>query len=167
VRRSTFRRIGAYDGDTLFENEEMRRHFLRQGARVVHARELIIDRRPPSFAKWREQRVRQAYEDFGLPLKTATFAALVPLAVVLALVGATGWLAAYVATLVVVPIALAALGRRGAVARRAFPPWTVVGAPLWVAERSISVHRAFVARLVRGGCVYGGRLIPRGLGGAA
>ncbi len=163
VRRSAFERIGAYDGDTLFENEEMRRHFVRRGARVAHARDLIIARRPPTLAKWREQRVRQAYEDFGVPLKTLAFGALLPVALVAALLGGVAWLVAYLVAVAGGTIAVAALGRRGAAARLAFPARAVLLAPLWVAERSVSVHRAVAARLVRGGCAYGGRVIPRGL----
>jgi hypothetical protein len=53
VRRSAFARIGPYDGDVLFENEELRRHFLRNGMRVRHARRFLIARRPASLAKWR------------------------------------------------------------------------------------------------------------------
>lgn len=164
VRRSAFQRIGPYDGDTLFENEEMRRHFVRHGGRVAHARDLIVARRPPSLAKWREQRVRQAYEDLDMPLKTAAFAALLPIAVGLTIAGTfdgLAWLAASIAALAIV---LAALGRRGAAARAAFPLRAVLLAPLWVAERSVSVYRALFARAVRGGCPYGGRLIARGLG---
>lgn len=161
VRRSTFERIGAYDGDTLFENEEMRRHFVRQGARVAHARDLIVARRPPSLAKWREQRVRQAYEDLDMPLKTTVFAALLPIAVVLAFTGGLVW---FVVAVAVVSMLLAAVGRRGAAARAAFLPRAVLLAPLWVVERSVSVYRALFARAVRGGCPYGGRVIARGLG---
>lgn len=165
VRRSAFLRIGPYDGDTLFENEEMRRHFVRHGARVVHARDLLIPRRPPSLAKWREQRVRQAYEDLGLPLKTALFAGLVPVGVTLAATAGVAWAAGYAGAVALAAVALAATGRRGRAARRAYPLSAALLAPLWVAERAVTVHRALAARLVRGGWPYGGRLIARGLGG--
>jgi hypothetical protein len=110
LRRSTFERIGPYDGDVLFENEEMRRHFCRHGARVRYARDFLIARRPPSFAKWREQRLRQAYEDLDLRAKTAAFMALLPLGAFGGLVG--GW-----------RVLLAAGARRhdGRAARRARP----------------------------------------------
>jgi hypothetical protein len=162
VRKSAFARLGPYDGDVLFENEEMRRHFLRHGARVHHARDFLVMRRPPTFAKWREQRVRQAYEDLGTRGKTAAFVAGMPVGVVLT--AAFGTLAgvAYAVAVAAVAIALAAIGRdEGA---RSVVPWRVcLLAPVWVIERSVSVHRALWRRL-RGGCEYGGRRILRGVG---
>jgi hypothetical protein len=77
----------------LFENEEMRRHFVRHGMRVHYARDFLIARRPPTFAKWREQRVRQAYEDLDARVKTAAFAALLPVGAVIATFGAVAVLA--------------------------------------------------------------------------
>ncbi|HJT79592.1 MAG TPA: glycosyltransferase family 2 protein, partial [Chthoniobacterales bacterium] len=69
-RRSTMRRVGHYDGDVLFDNEELIRHFASSGATIAYANDLFVRKRPPSFRKWIEQRPRQAYEDFGLRLKT-------------------------------------------------------------------------------------------------
>jgi hypothetical protein len=158
LRRSVLRRIGPYDGDVLFENEAMRLHFARHGARVVHARNLMIARRPPTFAKWREQRVRQAYEDLDLRSKTAIFAALLPAGGLVGVTLGAGATAAYAATVAATAIALAAVGRDGAAAS-VIPASTSLAAPLWVLERAVSVHRAAWARLVRGGCRYGDRLI--------
>jgi hypothetical protein len=162
VRRSTFLRLGPYDGDVLFENEEMRRHFLSHGARVRHARDFFIARRPPPFAKWREQRVRQAYEDLGFRAKTALFVALVPLAAATWVLAGAGGMAAYAALVAVASVLLAAVGR-GDGAARVVPPAVCLWAPLWVVERAVSVHRAVWARLIRGGCAYGGNIIARGL----
>jgi hypothetical protein len=164
IRRLTFERIGPYDGDVLFENEAMRRHFVAHGTSVLHARDFWIARRPPTLAKWREQRLRQAYEDLDLPLKTALFASLLPLTVLL-----TAWqptvAAAFVAVVALAAIALAAAGR-GAQARGVVPPTVCALAPLWVLERAVMVWAAFHARWVKGGCRYGGSVIARGLGGA-
>src|SRR5687767_11667746 len=54
-RRSTMRRVGHYDGDVLFDNEEIVRHFALQGANIKYARDFFILKRPPSFTKWLEQ----------------------------------------------------------------------------------------------------------------
>jgi len=165
VRRSTFLRIGPYDGDVLFENEEMRRHFRRHRTRVLHARDFLIARRPPTFAKWREQRMRQAYEDLDLPLKTSLFAALVPTGALIALAAGVPAAGTYVAGVVVVAMLLAATGR-GDGAASVVPASACLAAPLWVFERSMTVHAAAWARFVRGGCAYGGRVIARGIGRA-
>jgi hypothetical protein len=163
VRRSTFLRIGPYDGDVLFENEEMRRHFRRHRTRVLHARDFLIARRPPTFAKWREQRLRQAYEDLDLQLKTSIFAALAPAGALVGLAAGGAAAGTYAAGVAGVAMLLAAMGR-GDGAASVIPASACLGAPFWVLERSITVHAAAWARLVRGGCAYGGRLITRGIG---
>ena len=63
-RRSTYLRVGHYDGDVLFDNEEIVRHFILSGADVCNVLDLFILKRPPTSRKWLEQRPRQAYEDF-------------------------------------------------------------------------------------------------------
>jgi hypothetical protein len=84
--RSTMLRSGEYDGDVLFDNEELIRHFARRGARICYANNLFVRKYPPTFRKWLEQRPRQAYEDFGLRFKTFLFASLLPIAIILALI---------------------------------------------------------------------------------
>lgn len=163
VRRSAFQRIGPYDGDVLFENEEMRRHFCRHGMRVHHARDFLIARRPPSFAKWREQRVRQAYEDLDSPSKTAAFAAILPLGVLLASAGGGDVATAYAGGIAAAATLGAAVGRLDGAAA-VVPASACLAAPLWVLERAISVHRAAWRRIVAGGCTYGDRMIARGIG---
>jgi hypothetical protein len=160
VRRATFARIGPYDGDVLFENEAMRRHFVRHGTRVRHARDFLVARRAPTLEKWREQRLRQAYEDLDFPLKTLLFLTLLPAAALLAVWSAT-WAVAFVAMVGLAAIALAAVGRRDG-ASAVIPLDTCLLAPVWVLERSVMVYAALRAR-TRGGCVYGGRLIARGM----
>ena len=78
VRRSFLRSIGGYDGDVLFENLELIRTVTAAGGRVVDAPSLFIRRRPPTFARFLEQRPRQAYDDWAQPLRFAFFLALGP-----------------------------------------------------------------------------------------
>lgn len=165
VRRSTFLRIGPYDGDVLFENEELRRHFLRHRTRVRHARDLFVPRRPPTLRKWREQRLRQAYEDVETPAKTALFLALLPATVAIAWGGGPVALGLWIAVIGATAVGLASLGLRGG-ARRCIPSSARFAAPLWVLERAIMVHPAVWARLRGVGCAYGGRRLQRGVGRA-
>ncbi len=163
VRRSTFQRIGPYDGDVLFENEEMCRHFRRHDTRVRYARDFLIARRPPTLAKWREQRLRQAYEDLDFPMKTAGFALIAPMGGMLAVAGGTGALIAYLG-IVAAATAMAAAAGRSDGAAPLIPASACLTAPLWVAERAVNVHRAVWTRIIRGGCAYGDRVIARGIG---
>jgi hypothetical protein len=165
VRRGAMRRVGHYDGDVLFDNEEIVRHFRAHRASIAYARDFFILKRPPSFRKWVEQRPRQAYEDFVMRAKTAFFAML-PLAVALVWM-AFGWrsalaLAAFVAC---GSVALAARGL-GDGAARFFPPWVCLYAPLWVAERVASTFWAFYWRVAHGGYPFGDKLLSKGTGRA-
>jgi hypothetical protein len=164
VRRSTFARIGPYDGDVLFENEQMRVHFVRNRARVHHARGFFVARRAPSLRKWREQRLRQAYEDLDLLPKTLLFVALLPIGLALSTV-APALAAAYAALIAGAATGLALVGRAGAT--DVVPVGTCLTAPLWVVERALMVWPALWARFVTGGCRYGNQLIARGMRGAA
>ena len=75
-RKSTMLRVGHYDGDVLFDNEEIVRHFAASGAAIFYAIDFFVQKRPPHLRKWVEQRPRQAYEDFSLRAKTTLFLAL-------------------------------------------------------------------------------------------
>jgi hypothetical protein len=165
VRRSAMLRVGHYDGDVLFDNEEIVRHFRARGARVCYARDFFILKRPPSFRKWVEQRPRQAYEDFVMRAKTLFFAAL-PVALPLAFVfgGPRGALA--FALIVAVGSVLLAARGLGDGAARFFPARLCLYAPLWVAERSLSTYWAFYWKLKRGGYPFGDRLLSKGTGRA-
>ena len=88
-RRAALLACGHYDGDVLFDNEELIRHFAEHGCRIAYANDLFVRKRPPSLRKWIEQRPRQAYEDFGMRFKTALFTSL-PLLCLLAAMG-FGW----------------------------------------------------------------------------
>jgi hypothetical protein len=164
-RRSTFRRLGHYDGDVLFDNEEIVRHFAAGGARVAYARDFFIHKRPPALAKWREQRPRQAYEDFGMRAKTALFAALLPLGAVVARRRGARGAAVYAALVAGASIALARRGRSQG-AERLVPPTVALWAPVWVLERCLSTYWAIYWKLRHGGYPFGDRLLTKGTGRA-
>ncbi|HVF55341.1 MAG TPA: hypothetical protein VM934_04275 [Pyrinomonadaceae bacterium] len=163
-RRSTCLRVGHYDGDVLFDNEEIVRHFLLQGADVCYALDFFVLKRPPTFHKWMEQRPRQAYEDFVMRAKTVLFMSLVPATLALALL--VGLLAAlgFVAFVSVCAMLVAWRGRRRDGAHRFFPFHVILCAPVWVLERSLSVYWALYWRVTRGGYPFGDRLLSKGTG---
>jgi hypothetical protein len=154
VRREVFLRSGAYDGDALFENLELMRTIAAAGGRVLTPLDLYVARRPPTTAHFRSQRVRQAYDDFALPARMATFLALPPLGLELIRRGRGRWLAAAALG----SIGIAEAGRRRAGGRAHFPLSESLLAPVWIVERSFCSWLALGAKL-RGGVRYGdGRL---------
>jgi hypothetical protein len=165
VRRDAMRRVGHYDGDVLFDNEEIVRHFRAHGAAIAYARDFFILKRPPSLRKWFEQRPRQAYEDFVMRAKTAFFAALPAALALLWLAAGWGWALAAGAAVACGAVLFAACGL-GDGAARYFPPWLCLYAPLWVAERVVSTYWAFYWRVARGGYPFGDRLLSKGTGRA-
>jgi hypothetical protein len=163
-RRLTMRSAGHYDGDVLFDNEEIIRHFARQGTHICYATDLFVQKRPPSFQKWLEQRPRQAYEDFALRAKTALFSAILPLIFLAAILrGIIGALLILV-VMAGISILLAAAGRSRGVARQFFPRSICFHAPLWILERACSTYWAFFWWLRRGGYPFGDQLLSRGVG---
>lgn len=165
VRRGAMLRVGHYDGDVLFDNEELVRHFRTRGASVCYARDFFILKRPPSLRKWIEQRPRQAYEDFVMRVKTTFFAAL-PAALVLAwLAGGWRWALAFAAAGACGAALVAARGLDDG-ALRFFPAWLCLYAPLLVAERAVSTYWAFYWRVARGGYPFGDKLLSKGTGRA-
>lgn len=165
-RRSAMLRVGHYDGDVLFDNEEIVRHFAIQGADVSYATDFFILKRPPTLGKWLEQRPRQAYEDFVMHLKTALFLSLVPAAVALGLwVGARAALA-FAAVVALGSVLLAARGLLRDRAYKFFPASTLLYAPPWVLERALSVYWALYWRVRYGGYPFGARLLSKGTGRA-
>ncbi|MDX6692592.1 MAG: hypothetical protein QOF02_195 [Blastocatellia bacterium] len=165
-RRSTFLRVGHYDGDVLFDNEEIVRHFIVKGADVFFALDFFILKRPPTFKKWLEQRPRQAYEDFVMRAKTALFMSLLPLAALLGLFGGTRATAGFVALVSICAMLCALRGLRRDRAHRFFPASTILYAPLWTLERALSVYWALYWRATRGGYPFGDRLLSKGTGRA-
>lgn len=155
LRRDFLIAIGGYDGTALFENLEMMRKVAAAGGRIDTRLDLYVARVPPSFAHFRGQRVRQAYDDWAIPGRMAFFLALVP---ALALLIARGRRRAALA-IAAAPAGVAEIGRRRAGGSRHFPLTGSLLAPLWVAERSICVWIALWRRIQGTGVQYGrGRL---------
>ncbi|HVF50767.1 MAG TPA: glycosyltransferase family 2 protein [Pyrinomonadaceae bacterium] len=163
-RRSTCLRVGHYDGDVLFDNEEIVRHFAVQGASVGYARDFFIHKRPSTLRKWMEQRPRQAYEDFVMRAKTALFMSLVPLALLLGALVSVRAALAFVAVVACGAMLLAARGLLTDGAYKFFPAHVLLYAPLWVLERALSVYWALYWRVARGGYPFGDRLLSKGTG---
>jgi hypothetical protein len=165
VTRTAMRRVGHYDGDVLFDNEEIVRHFRLKNAKIKYARDFFLLKRPATFRKWIEQRPRQAYEDFVMRAKTAFFL-LLPIDFVLFWVFG-GWrFALGFVFIVAVGAMLTAAYGLGDGAIRFFPRSIVFYAPLWFVERSFSTYWAFYWRFTRGGYPFGDKLLSKGTGDA-
>lgn len=165
VRRSAMRLYGDYDGDVLFDNEEIVRHFRTQKARIAYARDFFIEKRPSTFRKWIEQRPRQAYEDFVMRGKTFFFASL-PFAFMMSwLLGRFAWALLLLIVVACGSIFFAYRGCDGE-ARRYFPKSVCLYAPLWIVERAFSTYWAFYWRATRGGYPFGDKLLSKGTGRA-
>ena len=163
-RRSTMLRVGHYDGDVLFDNEEIVRHFAASGATINYAVDFFVQKRPPHYRKWLEQRPRQAYEDFGLRAKTAFFLLLPFLVLASALIAGFAGLVICVAMICIFAVALACAGGARGVASEYIPPWLCFYAPLWVFERTCSTYWAVYWHLRHGGYPFGDKLLTKGIG---
>ncbi|HJR92487.1 MAG TPA: glycosyltransferase family 2 protein [Acidimicrobiia bacterium] len=153
VRRSFFLAMGGYDGDVLYENLELLRCVAAAGGRVADRPGIYVRRLPPAPGHFWSQRSRQAYDDFAQPAKLLGFLTLLP---VVAVANRRGRL---VAAAAVASVAAAECGRRQHDGIAWFPGKTSLWAPIWVAERSLTVWFALIMRLT-GGARYGGRRIP-------
>lgn len=152
VRRSAFLASGAYDGEALFENLELMRTIRACGGRVLTPLDLYVARKAPSTSHFLSQRVRQAYDDFAIPVRIGAFLAVGPLLALLVGRRQGRWLlASALAT-----VGLAEAGRRRAGGAERFPPSGSLLAPAWVGERSLCAWLAVGSRL-RGGVRYGDR----------
>ena len=162
-RRSVMLRVGAYDGDVLFDNEEIIRHFAKAGATISYATNFFVRKRPPTFRKWIEQRPRQAYEDFALRAKTALFLGL-PMLMVWML--AFGWksFGTFLLSVSIAAVLLAAAGRFRGSASAYFPISVCFFAPLWILERSLSTYWALYWHFARGGYPFGDKILSKGIG---
>ncbi|MBA2273370.1 MAG: glycosyltransferase family 2 protein [Actinobacteria bacterium] len=150
LRRSFFLAMGGYDGNVLFENLELIRTVERHGGRVASPLDLYVERLAPTGARFLSQRVRQAYDDFALPLRMAVWLAVVPVTVRIA------WKRRLQsgACLAGGAIALAEAGRRRASGRTVFPVRASLLAPAWILERGVCAWLAVLCRL-GGGVNYG------------
>ncbi len=163
-RREAMLLAGEYDGDVLFDNEEMIRHFAREGFSIEYANDFFVRKNAPAFRKWLEQRARQAYEDFPLRAKTILFASILPLALAAGALGGVRALCFFGAAIGAASVTLATLGRARGEAREFFP-WRVCAfAPLWIFERALSTYWAMGWYFLRGGYPFGGRLLRKGVG---
>lgn len=160
VRRSTLLAAGGYDGDVLFENLELMRTVRAAGGAVVTPLDLYVARRPPDAAHFRSQRVRQAYDDFAIPLRMAAWLALGPATLALAARPASARARRALTLGALGSVAVAELGRRRAGGAAVFPLSGSLLAPAWLAERAVCSWLAVGARL-RGGARYGDGRLPR------
>ncbi|MFI7027122.1 glycosyltransferase [Microbispora rosea] len=153
IRRSTFEKMGGYDGDVLFENLELIRTVRAHGGREVRPLDLYVRRLPPDTRRFWSQRIRQAYDDLAQPARMAVFLAVLPC------VGAALWRRrpASIVAGAVAAVGLAEIGRRRAGGRRVFPATAGLFAPVWVLERATCSWAALAARFVLGGVPYAGR----------
>ncbi|MGI8617130.1 MAG: glycosyltransferase [Actinomycetota bacterium] len=156
VRRSFLTSVGGYDGDVLFENLELLRTVTAAGGRVVDEPTLFVRRRPPTFARFLEQRPRQAYDDWAQPLRFAAFLATAPALLAIARRRPRGLVLAAGAT-----ILAAGIGRARNGGRQVFDRASPLFAPLWVGERAALVWVALARRLFGRGCPYAGTVIGR------
>lgn len=165
-RRSTMQRVGPYDGDVLFDNEEIVRHFAIHRATINYALDFFILKRPPTFTKWIEQRPRQAYEDFVMKAKTAAFLSVLPLTLALSFFHSVQAGLMFLAAISLFSIILASRGLLRHKAFRYFSFHSSLYSPLWVLERSVSVYWALYWKVRYGGYPFGQRLLSKGTGAA-
>jgi hypothetical protein len=121
------------------------RRLAAQGAEVYSASDVFIQRQPPPFATWLNERPRQADDDFFMPVKSAFFFALIPMTLVLALLGGLRIASGYAGAVAFASTVLAIRGRIGAAPF--FPLRACLFAPLWVLERSVSVYWALFRKM--------------------
>jgi len=165
-RRSTMLRVGHYDGDVLFDNEEIVRHFALRGVGVCYAVDFFILKRPPKFEKWLEQRPRQAYEDLVMRAKTVLFLSLIPTAIALGFAAGARAVFAFIAVVTLGSVLLALRGLLRDHADKFFPAYTLLYAPAWMLERAMSTCWALYWRARYGGYPFGDRLLTKGTGSA-
>ena len=155
VRRSRMIAMGCYDGDVLFENLELIRTVRADGGRVSSPLDLYVARQPPTASHFWSQRIRQAYDDFAIPARMASWLAIPPLLVLAGLRREPR----PVLALATFSILLAERGRRRADGARVFPARTSLLAPVWILERALCSWLALGQRLRAGGARYAGQTI--------
>ncbi|MFF4890315.1 glycosyltransferase family 2 protein [Micromonospora chersina] len=153
VRRSTFLAMGGHDPDVLFGSLELVRTVRAYGAATAAPAWLYVRRRPPTVARFRRQRVRQAYDDLARPGWLVAALAVLPAAAAALAARRPGLLLrAGLAT-----VAVAELGRRRAGGARVFPAHTALAAPVWLLDRGVCAWLALGRRLRDGGPGAGAR----------
>jgi hypothetical protein len=144
MRTSSLRRLRGVDV-TWSNGDDPVRYLATQGAEVFSACDVFVRRLPPPLNDWLRDRPKQAGDDFELPVKTAFFFALLPVAMVLAIVGGVRLAGGYAGAIAFASLVLAIRGRGSASAF--FPLRACLSAPLWVFERSVSVYWALVQKM--------------------
>lgn len=144
IRKTIVRGLRGVDVAWSSGDDPVRR-LASQGAEVFSACEVFVRRLPPPLDDWLRERPRQADDDFAMPVKTAFFFALLPMAALLAFAGGMRLAGGYAGAIAFASMALALRGRGGA--RTFFPLRACLCAPLWVLERSISVYWALFRKL--------------------
>jgi hypothetical protein len=147
VDSDALRGVGGYRGDVMFENLELARTLAVAGGRRLLADDLFVERRPPNALQFWSQRVRQAYDELARPARLAASLAMLP--------GAIAGGPRAVVAIAVISIALAEWGRRRRGGRAVFEPTAALWAPLWVAERAVTIWVA-LGQWLLGGVRYGG-----------
>jgi hypothetical protein len=120
-------------------------HLILAAAHVHEARNVFVRRQTAPLPAWWSQRARDAAIDLSSPARSVFFLGFVPLLIVLALAGGLQIASGYAGILAFASVALAVRGRVGA--GKFFPAHACVFAPLWIAERSLTVYWALFARL--------------------
>jgi hypothetical protein len=146
MRRSTVRGLRGVDV-AWSSGDDPVRHLTSQGAEVFSACDVFVRRLPPPLINWLHDRPKQAGDDFAIPVKTAFFFALLPTAMLLAVLGGMRLAGGYAGAIAFASLVLAVRGRAGT--STFFPLRACLSAPLWVLERSISVYWALLQRLNR------------------
>jgi hypothetical protein len=116
-----------------------------QAAHAYEARSLFVRREPGSLAGWLAMRAREAASDLVAPMRSVFFLAFLPLLVALAAIGGLPLAGSCAVIVGFVSVAVAVRGRMGA--GEFFPMHACLFAPLWIAERSITIYWAAADRL--------------------
>ena len=146
MRKSTVRGIRGVDV-AWSNSDDPVRHLTSQGAEVFSACDVFVRRMPPPLHDWLRDRPKQAGDDFAMPVKTAFFFALLPMAMLLAVIGGIRLAGGYAGAIALSSLVLAIRGRAGNATF--FPLRACFSAPLWVLERSISVYWALLQKVNR------------------
>jgi hypothetical protein len=157
IRRSVFRPL--LDFEERSGDMHLRR-LISHGTDSYGEHEVFVRREPPQVERWVKQRVREAAADFALPLKTAIFLGFLPLMIVMTVIGGGAVAGGYAGVVAFASVLLALKGRAGAAS--VFPLHTCLFAPLWVAERSVLVYWALIAKIRGPGPVEAERTVGTG-----
>jgi len=158
-RRTAVRGLRAIDAQ-LDESDEPLRRLGMRGAEVFSAHDVFVRREPPQLTQWLRERSRTAEADLAMPVRSAVFFGVIPMALLLAMLGGAGVAGGYATAIALASLVLALRGRSGAGAF--FPLRACLYAPVWVLERSISVYWALLRKLRLSTGEVGAEVQPEG-----